>query len=367
MRSSVANCGILLAWGDGGSRTVRLMVYPDGNASYSGVMRCASPWECPNCAERLSFERGKECQDVLSAHLKSGGGAYLVTLTLPHDQGDHLDPLRRAVSNGWRKVCSGAPWKRAKDRYGIIGSVRALECTVGANGWHPHLHVILLTARWLSDGRTDELRRVVACRWNAQMQQAGFRPPHAEHGVTIQRGDKAGFYLAGVGLARELTLNTGKVARGGNRTPWQILESLTLQEMSGRPHDPLDLALWQEWCRWMRGVRQLTWSVGLRERYLDGPERSDEEIVNETPGEPVELLAIAENDWWRMATVPALLDNLLDKAEALAMTAEIGQRAREALRGMVESAIGRRLENQQRTLYSEITNAKKATTSRATA
>lgn len=254
-----------------------------GRTFFSGCLRCNSVWECPVCAPRIMAGRAEELQALNEAHRSAGGHLYLATLTLPHDEGDALKPLRKQVSRAWSNVTRGAPWQRWRARAGIIGTVRALEVTHGRNGWHPHLHVALYCETELEQGGQDELREFLARQWRRYITERTpegrtYRAPSAEHGVTVQPLASAQ-YLAKMGLAGELALAGTKEGREGHRTSWQILRDLTAAAYT--KGDTLeDRQLWCEFARSMKGARQLTYSKGLRQRYALADERPDEELAD---------------------------------------------------------------------------------------
>ena len=137
------------------------------------------------CGWQIAAHRAEEVRAIADAHRQAGGALYLVTLTLPHDEGDRLEPLYVAVADAYRFVRGGSPWYRMKDAIGFVGEIRALEVTVGRNGWHPHLHVLLFTARLLSAEQLEQLRDFLYRRWCSRIELFGYRPPSPEHGVTV--------------------------------------------------------------------------------------------------------------------------------------------------------------------------------------
>jgi len=48
------------------------------------------------------------------------------------------------IRNAWRRTTTGRAGKDFRKLLGIKGTIRALEVTHGQNGFHPHLHVLLL-------------------------------------------------------------------------------------------------------------------------------------------------------------------------------------------------------------------------------
>jgi hypothetical protein len=257
------------------------------------------------------MHRAEDVRRTAEAHRATGGALYLVTLTLPHDQGDHLERLYQAVADSYRYVRSGAPWYRIKERVAYVGEIRALEVTVGSNGWHPHLHVLLFTSRPLDAAELNELRGYYLRRWSSRVERYGYRAPTAEHGVTIVDSHRDD-YLAKLGLADELVMGATKNARAGSRTSLQVLADFA------ETGDAAALELWQEWTLAMHGARQLTWSRGLRERYVEAPEKSDAEIVASQSEDPEEQVAVIAPDAWRavIRADASTMWQLLDAAES---------------------------------------------------
>lgn len=304
--SNVSKCGRVRVKAHG----VEVRRRGDGSAFFAGVVRCGSVWECPVCSARVTSHRAAELRFHVGAHRATGGGCYLLTLTTPHDQGDDLKPLRKAVSDSWRAVCSGRGWQEWRKRAGLVGYVRAAEATHGPKGWHPHLHVLIFTAAPLTAQLHAELEAYVYERWCAKIQAFGYRKPSREHGVKLVESHQDD-YIAKLGLSDEVASGAFKTAREGRRSPLAILHDYDVHRR------PRDLALWKEWCDGMRGARQLTWSKGLRERYITERELSDAEVVAEEEKKPAEVLVVIDPVMWDEAVAqrPELQTRLLNAAE----------------------------------------------------
>lgn len=328
--------------GDGspsGLLAVDVVQDPGGEARFKNLTRCGSVWECPCCMDRITAKRRKELVALLEKHEAAGGGSLMLTLTVPHYSGDELENLAREIPKGWQYCISGAPWKRMKSRVGFVGFVKALETTHGVNGWHNHIHVILLFDRKLEDPATGELlpivtklRRFFYCRWSRRMSVARddrepelgdskkrraflrrkkrrglFALPSYAHGANLVRSHRKD-YIAKMGLADELT--RGAVRKKGrrrdfsrsaaararaHRTPLQILADVARRKTL----KCYDAVLWKEYARAMRGHRQLTFSRGLREKYDLGPEQTDSEIIRELDNRPALYRLSIEGHFWR--------------------------------------------------------------------
>jgi hypothetical protein len=268
--TGVQKCGRSVAALSGFFRAgpeLRVSTSGDGAAFFTGLMRCSSVWECPVCAPRVQSGRAAELRALNRGHAAAGGGLYMATLTLPHRVGDRLKPMRKHVARSWQRVIAGAPWKRWRARLELEGTVRALETTVGPNGWHCHLHVALYTRAPLAPGELAELRAWLFQRWVTFVTKPApsgerYAAPSAEHGVRVD-ALRESEYLAKMGLAHELATSSTKEGRAGHRTPFQVLRDLTLAPAES-PARAADVRLWREWARGIRGARQLTYSRGLK-------------------------------------------------------------------------------------------------------
>lgn len=273
------------------------------SARFRGLLTCGSVWECPVCAAAIKAGRALEVQAALEWH---GGPAGMLTLTVRHSWGAPLRALRRSVARCWRRVCSGAPWKRWKARIGLVGSVRALEVTHGPNGWHPHLHVLLFTEHELGASDVAWLRE----RWRAAV-VAELGPdgePSEERGTTWTKASAAA-YLSKLGL--EVTDDFDKGAKGANRNPWRIAADYA------RTRDARELALWREYADGMKGARQLTWSQGLRRLvFRREGEPTDAELAMLAPDDSEHVLTLDPATWRDVVRRGATLE-VLEGVEAM--------------------------------------------------
>lgn len=245
------------------------------SAALGGVQTCGSVWACPCCSAKVAAHRAGEVAQVLEGHRAAGGHVVMVTLTVQHSRSHSLKATWDAVAHAWSSVASGGAWKADKAAFLIDGYVRVTEVTYGANGWHVHVHALLLTGYRLDDDQIDTLHGSLFKRWKAALNRKGYRASR-EHGVDVQRvvgsvDSVSGYFTK---ATYELTGANLKNARFGNVTPFGLLESLVATG------DAEDLDAWHEWERASKGRRQLTWSRGLRAKYLSQPELTDEEVAD---------------------------------------------------------------------------------------
>jgi hypothetical protein len=101
--------------------------------------QCLKRW-CPVCARRMAADR----VDTYQSAIDSMQWPMMVTLTMPHTADtscpSDVRALRRALGRLRR-----LRWFRTKVR----GGITSIEITCGANGWHPHAHLVI-DCRWLS-------------------------------------------------------------------------------------------------------------------------------------------------------------------------------------------------------------------------
>ena len=113
-----------------------------GSAWFDGVVRCRTRY-CPVCwisrraraAHEIRWVVDRRCEDT-------GQVPLLATMTVRHSSRDPVDICRR-VRDCWRLHVSGKQWQ-AYRKGSEVEWITAEEVTFGQNGWHPHLHALLL-------------------------------------------------------------------------------------------------------------------------------------------------------------------------------------------------------------------------------
>lgn len=288
----------------------------DGVAHFSGIETCGRIWLCPVCAAKIRNARGEEISRAFERWVKEGHGALFVTVTLPHDQGDALAASLDALTAAWRLVCSGKAWTTDRRRYGLQGAVKAVEVTHGANGWHPHAHLLFAIDAPLTERAVVEWRLRLQERWDAALVAVGWRPSLSGIGIRVdvvwRDVDAVARYVMKVqesSLSNELARGDLKRARAGSRTPFDILADFGTDGLVD------DLDLWHEFERATRGKSALRWGRGLRALLLpDEDEQTDEEIAAaEVGGEKVAY--VLPRTWYRLGAMPGGTVGLLEAYE----------------------------------------------------
>lgn len=235
-----------------------------GRASFGGVYHCSNVWACPVCARRISRARADEANKAIAAARKDGLSLFLVTLTFRHHARMALASILGAMKEAKQK------WAR-REAYRdlpLVGTITATETTHGRNGFHPHMHMLVVLDCQEADGL--KALKALGKGWVASLNGVGLDGGKAA--FDVQGGTAAGDYIAKSWQAgEELTLGADKLGRDGGRTPEQLLADAADGCSRSR-------ALWVEYARAMAGKRQLVWSAGLKARFKIN-EVSDEEAA----------------------------------------------------------------------------------------
>lgn len=307
----VSRCGRVPVTEDG---AVHLRVAGEGesrSAGYGGLTTCGSVWACPVCSAKIAAQRTGELEQLLAWNAARGGSVALATFTMSHHAGHGLRALRTALSGAWRHITSSRAWKATRKELGCDGYVRAIECTHGGNGWHLHAHVLLVFDGPVSQDMITAWADELYGLWSDGLAKHGMTASR-EHGVDLRVGSNAldglGKYLSKITF--EAAGGRFKQGRKGGRTPFELL--------SDAMNTGLDTD-WQRWFAWetgSRGMRQLTWSRGLKAR-VGIDDVTDEQAAEDTEDGGT-VAVIAASSW------KALFHTHDGGAELLAVTERYG-------------------------------------------
>lgn len=287
---------------------VEVVINSAGVAGYRGLQTCGSVWVCPVCSARVSGVRRAELNSLLGWGRGMGYSPVMMTLTLSHHARMSLHDVLEALKDAKRKLHQSKAWRAISGR--VVGHVTATEVTYGANGWHPHLHMLLL----VTGGVDDAVGLLAGLRgtWIKILGRMGYYAN--DHALQVQGAAAAGDYVAKWGAAEELSLSTtkgGSSPSNGGLHPFQLLERAA-GDLYG-----VDAGLFIEYAQEFKGRRQLVWSLGLK-RAVGIVEVADAEIVAESadaddPGSVV--FAVVAAGAWRKLCDMKLRAQLLTAVE----------------------------------------------------
>ena len=281
-----------------------------GAYSFQGLFSCGSVWSCPICSSRIAQVR---CNEVATAFKiwrsigEENGKTHtqiMVSLTVPHHFDQSINSLRssfmktRVIMKNQQELKKNPTfktWGMLCEKYGIKGTLSAIETTYGFNGWHPHSHDILFIDRELTNDELDEFKAYLTTAWIYACRRTKVKmTPDQEYymfqkSVHVRKAPTAEQYVSkfglvmdekqandeyenhkdilnpGWGAAQELTKSHIKKSRGDKGyTPWDFLriidefpEDRKLYLRFGR--------LFREYSRAFFGCRQLFWSKGFKD------------------------------------------------------------------------------------------------------
>ena len=281
---------------------------PGEQAFFCGLQTCASVWVCPCCAAKISERRRTELKNAMELHKAAGGVVDLMTLTIKHDRHDKLADLLAKLKKALSSFTAHYSVKAVFEEMGIVGAVRALEVTHGRkseinNSWHPHAHVLQFGGIGADLAPHTDAQRLVwqnklYDRWAQACVAAGLKPPSRDHGVKLDGGERAGSYVAKMGLetskhwdfSHEMTKAHSKKAKGGEG-PFDLLRAISADDT-----DRQAKALFVEYAEAFKGKRQLFWSPGLKKRYAV-VDLTDEEVAAQKESQAVKIGTILTPAW----------------------------------------------------------------------
>lgn len=260
-------------------------------ANYTNIMRCANPWACPVCSTIISEHRKTEVKSAIDWWEKQGGSVLLLTLTVPHYSHTDIKQLKTDLKKAYSKFFKGI--RASKDmfkRWMIEHYISCFEITHGSNGFHPHYHILLFVPYGVPQQTLLAMRHDMYSIWCDCCTKSGLDAPSYKHGLDLQKGEKAGDYVAKWGLEHEITKGHVKKGKENSRTPFDILRSY--QETANEN----DANLFRLYYFAFKGQRQLNWSRGLKKQ-IRQEEKTDQEIVDDTDN-VAELLFKLDIEMW---------------------------------------------------------------------
>lgn len=281
---------------------------------YGGLLVCGSVWVCPVCAAKISERRRNELKLAFDAHLSVGGYCTMVTLTFAHSARDKLDDLLLALGKSMYKFRSGKRYNSYRKEIGLIGTIRAFEITFGSNGWHPHIHLLMMHENEIEPWDWIAMQDNLYSMWSAACAANGLDCSR-QHGLKMHDAAEASKYIGKWGdlmdkrwgTDSEMTKSNIKKGRAGSLTPFDMLRVIV---------DDGDLQYedkYREYAAAVKGKTQLKWSPGLKDRFKI-EDKTDEDVATEKI-EEADLLGTLDWQDWRYIVKNNLRYDLLKQVE----------------------------------------------------
>lgn len=211
------------------NENARVMLGANGSARYAGLQVCDNPF-CPFCAVKYSYIYTDMITKGIAEYKKLGYEMAFVTLTLSHKASDTIEKVHTAISSAYQKMISGRAWVKLSNEFSIAPSVKRLEITLGDNGYHVHLHLLIPFK-----GNIDSLGSALMARWMWALDQTGAK--YNARCFDIKSGHSAtADYLAKFGtepkskhekgIEYEMTKTANKVAKKRGLAVMQALDMI---------------------------------------------------------------------------------------------------------------------------------------------
>lgn len=227
---------------------------------------CENVSACPVCGGLILNERAKEIDQGLREHMKRGGGVLMLTLTFSHKKTNLLDNSLDLLQSSYSHLIRDG-FHGLRDTYHGLQKIKRLEVRYGANGWHPHLHVLLLTDQELTDLEVTALRIQLTELWIGSVEKNGGKV-NREHGLDLTKArnvEQAGRYIS-----KELTAVGDSKTESSSINPFELLDEDTLSNRR----------LYLEYVKAMKGKHVIEWQKGLK-KSLGIIEKTDKQILDE--------------------------------------------------------------------------------------
>ena len=314
-----ASCGSVNC----GSVSMAFRKGEEGRSRPANLRRCHKVWTCPHCSKIIRKKRAEEIAEAVRRHMKNGGGFVLLTETLQHKIGDALAKLIKCLTEAHRELTSTGAYKSMKKKFGLVGYVKALEITIGENGWHPHFHFLLFLERPVGPAEVKAMKDEVYKAWAKCIEKQGGYSSE-DHGLdftSMACGRAAGLYISKI--AEEVTNASGAKEGRGSLTPFQLLDS----------HTRKNELLWREYAAATKGKSCIRWSRGLRKTLGMEAAKSDAELVEEENRRGEETAFVTRDVWAKVRTdaeaqetMAAMIDEGRDEELAARLGCELSYR-----------------------------------------
>lgn len=294
-----------------------------GLAHITGIFHCNNVHGCPWCAARINEKRRQEIELAIKKGYEKGLVPFMLTLTFPHSRTHKLQDLLDKQAKALTLLRSGKFWQSTKEKYGIVGLIRALEVNhSNANGWHPHTHELTFS-RPLTKKEGQELQQIILKRWEQCCINAGLikkrrtleeKQAFNQHSTDIILNCSASDYLTKAaivneeeiaiqvnkwGVDKELAYRSTKEGRKSGRTIWQLIDD-------DRPD------LYFEYMDAMKGKASIYFSPKIKALIEEGQKEEEENKTEEEKElEKPRRIMWFEREEWRLIDTMRVLPKIL--------------------------------------------------------
>lgn len=287
----------------------------EGKMYISGVSTCSSVWTCPVCSNKINEVRSRDVSLLLNYYLKSSYSLAMVTLTSQHNQWETCQIVKHRELNSFNKMIASRKYKDLCKQYNFEGYIRALEVTIGNNGWHPHIHLAIVLNN--TQEALEEFSNSVVQLWVSFNKGTNAT---AQHYTPILDVQGIGEYITKWGASDELVKSNHKTSKNAKGyTPFALLKLIRKHGFNS------ELGQWaymkfKEYSKAFKGAKQLTYSKKLQVKLKEVTTlKTDIEICNERQEDAKPVLFLKNNLFKHIAknNLQAYVLNILESESIL--------------------------------------------------
>jgi hypothetical protein len=175
---TLAGCGMPYSAREDDGSTWTPVFAPEGEWR-ARLQSCRGQWACDRCVPVRERESRLRWLWHFRQAEKAGCQLVHVTLTLPHSVGDDLVSLRERLVEQFDSLRRSKAWRKLQ----VADWTRILHVRLSrVNGWHVHLHLVLIIRAGVEPDLVTWLPEVRAA-WRKRLIGAGFKATNGKHGV----------------------------------------------------------------------------------------------------------------------------------------------------------------------------------------
>ena len=266
--------------------------------------------------------RKGEIENILLKAQAKGLSALFLTVTLQHTRDSELSELLKTLLAAWRSVFSGDRTGERQVLSRVKAQIKSVETRWGRNGFHPHLHVLLMVDEaGLSETEAglfeDKLAEVIFSRYQRAVEKRGMvAEREAYNSRPVSMAGAAAHYVTKIEAALELTSPDTKKGFAGGARSYTMFQLLSLYERGERQLYGKDIAeVFREFARATKGKRAVSYSRGIKD-LLGIEAKPDEELALEAELPEEKTIAVVSADVWRVVCARKMRAQLLAVADS---------------------------------------------------
>jgi hypothetical protein len=279
-------------------------------AYFRNLETCGNVWLCSVCSAKVLTKRKSEIRESIAKWTSMAKPFIFQTLTMSHDSTMDFESVRDAAFQAFAKTNTGRFAQIHKD-FGQEGYLKVAEVTVGENGWHLHFHVLRFIDHWLSNDEVQSWHALVFEKWSKSLTDMGLKAPQSKYQdfqQLVVAEDLDGYFTKAFDNPREM-LDEILDTKHRTKTPWELIGPAVANAASK------ERRLWHDFENGSRGMRQITWARGFRQKIGMVDARTDEEVAADDELEFQALLVISSRDAPRIGAMGRVASRVLSLTE----------------------------------------------------